>query len=1043
MTDPYVELHCHSCFSFREGASTPLELVLRARELGYPALALTDHDRLAGVMEFAQAAEAWGVRPLFGAEVTLEGGAHLTVLAETPRGYANLSRLLTLSHLGGGRDHPALDPARLETHREGLIVLTGCRQGVVSQLITAGDTGGASAALDRLVAIFGREQVWVELQNNLVYGDERRIESLAALARRFGLGCVATNDVHYHVRERHRLQDVLVAIRHRTTLDGSQRQRRPNSEFHLKAPREVRRLFDGLEDAVDNTFVLAGRCQVRLPRDLSYRFPDYRPADGRTAEAFLADLCRRQLWERYGFAAPRYEARLNEELRLIIDHGQAGLFLCHWDLVREAHARDYPVRGRGSSVGSLVCYLLGLSGIDPLKYDLFSGRFLNEAREREDPPDIDLDFARDARDAMFRLIFERYGPERAALVANHITYRYPQAVRDVGKALGFPAADIDRLAKRLRGRFAEGLDEEMRKQPDLAARMDAPVWRRFADLVEELRGMPRHLSQHSGGVVLTSEGTPLAEQAPVERSAMDGRYIIEWDKDSCADAGLIKMDLLGYPSLSQLRRAVRAVEERRGVRIAEADIPLDDPSTYELIRQGDTLGIVQIQSRAQIQTIKRLAGNVRSIHDLVVLVALIRPGPIQGGAVHPYIRRATGQEPVTYDHPWLEPVLSETLGVIVFQEQVLQVAMAIAGFTAGQAESLRRAMSRKRSRDAMEALRDAFLAGARERGVGVEVARRVFEKIVAFAAFGFPKAHAAAMAETACKLAWVKRHYPEEFYCALLNEQPMGFYSTDVIANDARRHGVEIRGVDANRSRAECHVEEDGAVRLGFNYLKGLGEAYRDRLGSERAHGPYRSLWDFWRRTRLPREPVERLIQVGGFAWTGLHERELLWQLGLFYQPLGEQLPLALSFDADLAVLPEPSLEERVLADLAWSGIAVRGRAMDLVRGGLHEGVTSSRRLEAVEAGAAVTVAGVVAARQAPATAKGFVFHTLEDDFGLINIITRPALVRRYPSLIQYAPALVVHGRVEREGDAVNVIAERFEALAPGAAVPERAHSFR
>ncbi len=1042
MHEGYVELHCHSCFSFREGASTPLELVLRARELGYPALALTDHDRLAGVMEFAHAAEAWGVRPIYGAEITLRNGAHLTLLAETPRGYANLSRLLTLSHLESEREHPALDPAHLEARREGLLVLTGCREGLVSRLVAAGHEREAAEALDWLISVFGRDRVWVELQDNLVYGDERRIEGLTALARRFGVRCVATNNAHYHVRERHRLQDVLVAVRHRTTLDGSQRKRRPNSEFYLKPPEEMRRLFSGLEEAVTNTLVIADRCRVRLPDDLTYRFPGYTPSDGRTADAFLADLCHRRLRELYGAAAARYEQRLNEELRLITDHGQAGLFLSHWDLIREAHERDFPVRGRGSSVGSLVCYLLGLSGIDPLKYDLFAGRFLNEAREREDPPDIDLDFARDAREEMFRLIFERYGPERAALVANQITYRYPQAVRDVGKALGLPAADIDRLAKRLRGRFAEGLEAEMRKLPDLAARMSAPPWQQFVALVEELRGMPRHLGQHSGGVVITSTDAPLAEQAPVERSAIPGRYIIEWDKDSCGDAGLIKMDLLGYPSLSQLRRAVRLIEERRGVRVTEADIPLDDPAVYEMIQQGDTIGIVQIQSRAQIQTIKRLTQHTRSIHDLVILVALIRPGPIQGGAVNPYIERTIGKQPVTYDHPCLEPVLAETKGVIVFQEQVLQVAMAIAGFTAGQAESLRRAMSRKRSREAMEALREAFLSGAHERGIDAATAQRVFEKIVAFAEYGFPKAHAAAMAETACKLAWVKRHYPEEFYCALLNEQPMGFYSPEVIVNDARRHGVEFRGVDVNESRAECYIDDTGTICLGFNYVKGLGEAYRERLEVERANGPYRSLWEFWRRTRLPREPIERLIEVGAFAWTGLHERELLWQLGLFYEPIGDQLPLPLSFEADIVSPPEMTHEERVAADLEWSGIAIRGRMMDLVRPYLHEGITSSRRLEQLESGTPVTVAGIVAVRQAPGTAKGFVFHTLEDDFGMINIITRPSLIPRYPYLIQFAPALIVHGRVEREQAAVNVIAERFEPLAPGSALPDHAHSF-
>jgi len=1054
----YVELHCHSAFSFREGASTPLELVLAARELGYDALALTDHDALAGAMEFAQAAREWGVRPIIGAEVTLRqaqgrllrpgsgqalrGDAHLTLLAEKPRGYSNISRLISHAHLNSPRNEPRLDPAELPRCAEGVIALSGCRHGEVARLAADGDVEAACEAAARLADVFGRESFFIELQDNFVRGDRARNRTLVEVARRLGLRVVATNNVHAHAQARHRLQDVLVAIRHRSTLDATEHVRRPNAESYLKPPHEMARLFAELPEAVASTRLIAERCVFDLTRDLTYRFPDYESGDGRTADELLEDVCFASARDAYGRITPDLERRIRGELAIIRNAEQAGFFLRNWQIMRYAREHDLPSRGRGSSVGSLVCYLLGLSGIDPIKYDLFSGRFLNEARRKTDVPDIDIDFAREAREAMFQHVFETYGPERAALVANVIEYRYPMAIRDVGKALGLPEATIDRLAKRMHGRFAGTLAEEMRAMPELQGCAGSPIWRQFAELVEELRRKPRHLGQHAGGVVISS--TPIVEQVPVQPSAMAGRYICQWDKDSVADAGFIKMDFLGYPSLGHLYRSLALIEALRGVRIDPARIPLDDPGVYAMVQRGDILGIVQIQSRAQLQAILRL--KIASIQDLVVQVALIRPGPIQGGAVNPYIARCQGREPVTYDHPCLEPILGETKGVIIFQEQCLEVAMAIAGFTAGQAESLRRAMSRKRSREEMERLRAAFMEGARQRGlVDDRTATVIFEKIVAFAAFGFPKSHAAAMAETAAKLAWVKRYYPVEFYCSWLNEWPFGFYSPGVIANEACRNGIEILGVDTDRSRGLCTVE-GGAVRLGYNYVRGIGEATLRRLDEEAQRGPYVSLWDFWRRTRLEREPIERLIRLGAFAWTGLHERELLWQLGLFYRPLAAQLPLALPITGELAALPEMTGAERLADDLAFAegAITVRGHIMDLAADALHEGITPSFMLERLEDGAPVTVAGFVAVRQAPGTAKGFVFHTLEDRFGLINVITKPQLVARYARVIEHASAIVVRGRIEREERTINVMTEHMEPLplvAPGGHRLARARS--
>jgi error-prone DNA polymerase len=1040
----YCELHLHSCFSFHEGASTPLELVLRAKKLGYTALALTDHDNLAGAMEFARTAKAWGVQPITGAEVTLTTGHHLVLLAESQRGYGNLSRLLTRANLENPRGRPRVDPAWLPEHAAGLIALSGCRKGEVPSLVEAGDLAGAAAAADRLRSIFGRDGFFLELQDNLSFPDEPRIRALVELAGRLGIPYVVTNNVHYHVRERHRLHDVLIAVRERATLEEVRPLLRPNSEFYLKPPPAMERLFADLPLAVRNTEAIANRCRFDLTQDLTYRFPDYQAPDGRNADEFLAEVCLRRARQLYkGPLLAEVEAKVRKELAIIRAGKRAGFFLRMWELMQTAHEKGLPARGRGSSVGSLVCYLLGLSGIDPVRYNLFAGRFLNEARLKEDVPDIDIDFGRDARDTMFRTIFEKYTTAHAAQVCNFIQYRYASAVRDVGKALGLPPGDIDKAAKRMRSRFSGSLAQELAAMPEFASRLESPIWRDFFRLVEELRGLPRHLSQHSGGVIIST--TRIDEQVPVERPAMEGRYICQWDKDSVADAGMIKLDLLAYPTLDQLYRGLRYVKERHGRVIdpaTESDhgIPLDDPAVYEMIQAGDSIGIVQIQSRAQIQVLLRI--KVQTIHDLVIQVALIRPGPIQGGAVNPYIARSLGQEPVTYDHPALEEVLGETKGVFIFQEQVIQAAMAIAGFTPGQAEMLRRAMSRKRSREAMEELRAAFLEGARSKGVEPQVAERVYEKILAFAEFGFPKSHAAAMAETAYKVAWLKRYYPAEFYCALLNEQPMGFYSEEVICNDARRHGIEIRGVDVNHSRVECTIEETGAVRLGYRCVKGIGEAAWARLDEEAANGPYSSLWDFWRRTHLSREAIENLIRIGAFAFTGLHERELIWQLGTFYRPLGERQPLQMAFPAEVIPLREMTAKERTIADLLITGIAVRGHSMDLVAEYLNEGIAPSHMVAGMADGTPVTVAGLVAVRQAPETAKGFVFHTLEDYFGHVNVITKPDLVPKYRSLIEGAPALIVHGRIERQERAVNVIAERFEAIPVPSAATRRVHSF-
>src|SRR5438093_3643608 len=863
----YAELHAHSNFSFLEGASHVDELVLRALELGYETLALTDHDGLHGAMEFAQCARAWGLRPITGAEIMLVRskkpgvrskedsaaldwqGHHLTLLCETPRGYANLCRLLTHAHLDHERGKPYVQPDVLARHTEGLIALSGCRRGEVSSLIAEGRPREAAAAARRYAEWFGPENFFIELQNNLVYRDVWRNRMLAELAEHLKLGVVATGNVHYHTRERHRLQDALVAIKNRTTLDASHQLRRENSEYYLKPPAEMAELFDHPQ-AIANTQRIAERCRFDLTDDLEYRFPDTPVPEGETAESYLRAVCRQEAARRYPRFTPQIEERLEQELRLVEKHGLSGFFLIHREILQLAHAvaeevrgrpsHGPPGRGRGSSVGSVICYLIGLSHIDPIANNLFLGRFLNE--EMASVPDIDLDFPRDIREKLILRTYEHFGHDNVGLVATFPTYRIRSAIREVGKALGLPPAELDRLAKVSEGGSAKDLRTEMGRLEHYRERLNAPLWRHLADLAEQIAGFPRHISQHVGGMVISSR--PLIELVPLEQSAMEGRVLMQWDKDSVDDARMIKIDFLALGMLSAVDETLELIEEHRGKRVDLSRIDFKDNRVYDSICEADTMGVFQIESRAQMQTLPRV--QPRTLEDLTVQVAIIRPGPIVGGSVNPYINRRMKREPITFDHPSLEPVLAETLGVILYQEQVLQVAMALAGFSAGQAERLRRAMSRKRSHQAIGKLKEAVISGALGQGVSKAVADRVFQKIAGFAEFGFPKAHAAAFGLLAYQTAWLRTYYPAESLCALFNAQPMGFYAPHVLVNDGKRHGVQVLPPDINISGANCTVEEMGnrkgemsiggtlgspaevvagaaslAVRIGLRYIRG------------------------------------------------------------------------------------------------------------------------------------------------------------------------------------------------------------------------------
>ncbi len=944
-TPPYVELHSHSAYSFLDGVSLPQELAHTAAEKGHVGLALTDHNSLSGSMELAQAATEAGVRAIHGAEIDLSDGRHLTLLVRDARGWRNLCRIVTHAHAhtrenpGRERGEPSVEMQTVLDHAEGLVCLTGCAAHGVH------DEPTARALLDA----FGPEGLRVELQRPYARHDRSRNRKLDALARRLGVKCVATGDVHAHTRSRAELQDAFVALRHRTTLDASEPLRRGNHTHVMSTPQAMEGRFADHPHAVHETVSLAERLTFDLTKDLGYRYPG---AEDGSAPRRLSELCWARIEDRYSKDAlcgcvgadglplggraralrAEAQARLEEELRVIDALGLAGFFLLHHDMLElarevatEVRGRDTasallaPGRGRGSSVSSIVCYLTGLSHIDPIAGKLQLGRFLHE--DLRGLPDIDLDFPRDIRAELIPRVHERYGRDHAALVAAFPTFRARGAIRELGKALGLPPGEVERVA-----RMADNHRGEVER--DIPAR--SPRWRWLARLVEEAYGLPRHLSQHSGGMVVSTR--PLIDCCPVAPSAMEGRQMVQWDKDSCADAGFLKIDLLGLGMLSAVERCVEEIARTRGERIDLSRIPLNESSTFKAIRAADTVGVFQIESRAQMQSLRRTLPQ--DLDDLTVQVAIVRPGPIQGGAINPYIERRARLrgDPnyvIPYEHPALEPVLESTLGTIIFQDQVMQVAEAFAGFSAGEADGLRRAMSRKRSEEAMQRHRTRFVEGAMcHSRADPQTAECVWEMVAGFAGFGFPKAHAAAFGLLAYQSTWLRVHYGPEFLCALLNEQPMGFYAPDSLVHEAQRRGIPVLGLDVNASVVECAVEaisaqadRDGSartgagclpaaglgVRLGLGYIKGaVADEVRELVAERERGGPFRDLGDLAARTATHRATLEQLAWVGACDSLGGSRREALWQLGIASS--GEQVDEAVQLALPIELPDTPRL---------------------------------------------------------------------------------------------------------------------------------------
>jgi len=1068
----YAELHAHSSFSFLDGASSPEELVEEAVRLGLGALALTDHDGMYGVVRFAEAASAAGLPAVFGAELGLDavvptrragkatgarsgmpdpGGRHLLVLARGPAGYASLCRVLSTAHLrGGAKGRPVYDMDELaEAARGDWLILTGCRKGSVRAALEAGPPGvfaldPARRALAELVERFGRDHVAVELGYARDPLADERYSALAQLGEEAGLVAVATTGAHYHHPHRRRLAMLTAAVRARRSLDELDGWLPAWADAGLRSGSEMLDRFRRHPGAVDT----AGRIGAGLAFDLSLIAPALPPFDippGFTGEIeYLRHLACEGALRRYGPRGPDTEpayTQLEHELRVIDELGFAGYFLIVWEIGRFCREHGILSQGRGSAANSVVCHALGVSAADPIRYGLLFERFLSP--ERDGPPDIDVDIESDRREEVIQHVYTTYGRHHAAQVANVVTYRPKSAVRDVARALGYSPGQQDAWSRQVERHYWTKDADAAEGVPPAGTDHELPEL--VAQLAAQLQDTPRHLGIHSGGMVICDR--PIIEVCPVEWARMPGRTVLQWDKDSCAGAGLVKFDLLGLGMLSALRYSFELIQAWHGVPLGLYDIPADDPLVYDMMCQGDTIGVFQIESRAQQSTLPRL--KPRNFRDLSIEIALIRPGPIQGDSVHPYLRRRDGLEEVSYPHPDMEPFLEKTLGIPLFQEQLMQLAVTVAGFTPGEADQLRRAMGSKRSTAQMQALRQRLFDGMATRGVTGAAAQDIYDKIAGFAAFGFPESHALSFAYLALASSWLKLHYPAAFLAGLLNAQPMGFYSPQDLVHDARRHGITVHSPDINSSHARASLETctdstytgpgpaQPAVRLGLAAVRSISTDTATRIQADRhAGGPYISPADLAARVGMSSEQLEALATVGAFSALGTSRRQALWAAGAAAATRPGHLPVPIDLRAP--VLPDMTGPEQLIADLWGTGITeiyptalIRDR-LDALR------ITPAARLRQVPDRTRVTVGGIVTHRQRPGSAHGTTFISLADETGLINVIISPVIWQRHARIARGSGGLIIHGALERGHGAINIIAEHIDRLPLNVHTPSR-----
>jgi error-prone DNA polymerase len=1028
----YIELHARSAFSFLRGASLPEHLAEAAAKQGLAAMAVCDRNGVYGAPRFYTAANEQGLRAIVGSELTLEDGSVLPVLVVNRAGYRNLCRMITRAQLRAAKGESRILWQELEEFHEGLIALTGDQEGPLHDPVFRRDRRAAEEKLHRLVTAFGTGHVYVELQRHREPGQERITNGLVELAQAQGLPMVATNGVLHAGPEGRQTLDVFTCIRHHTQLDAAGLLLAVNGQRQVKSPSQMEALFADLPEAITNTERLAERLEFTLD-DLGYEFPHFPVPSGETMDSQLRKLTYFGAQQRYGAITAPIRQQLEKELALIGKLGFPGYFLIVWDVCNFAREEGILVQGRGSAANSAVCYALGITAVDPVGGKLLFERFLSEGRK--DWPDIDLDLpSGDRREKVIQEVFKRYGKHGAAMTANVITYRGRSAMREIGKALNFS----EDILKRFSDLFASGDFAHTIELEDQVVRAGIPRshprFRPLIDLYRQIYGLPRHLGQHSGGMVLC-QGR-LDDIVPLENASMPGRVVVQWDKDDCGDLGIVKVDFLGLGMMAVLQDAVELTHQREhGVDLAH--IPKDDAATFELMQKADTVGTFQIESRAQMATLPRM--KPKCFYDVAIEVAIIRPGPIVGQLVHPYLARRNGEEAITYIHPDLEPVLERTLGVPLFQEQMLRISMIMADFDGGEAEELRRAISFHRSQERMQKVVVKLRENMTKKRVAPEVQEKIVNSLSSFALYGFPESHAISFALLAYASCWLKVHRAPEFYCALLNNQPMGFYSPATLLKDGKRRGVKFRPVCVARSEVLCRIEDDGSIRLGLNFVQGLHRDRAEELVRQRTLSPFTSLGDLLRRVPLNKAERRVLAKIGALNALSDHRRAALWDVESRFDE-SDLFSSEGVLNREAPLLPMDGLE-RLQADYDGTRVTTGPHPMTFVRSHLAH-VTRASDLAQGKHGQRVSIAGVVICRQRPGTAKGHVFISLEDETGIANAIVRSELFEKLRLTITHEPLLEIHGQLQQLEGVVSVLARDVRALHAPATIEGQSYDF-
>jgi error-prone DNA polymerase len=1009
----YAELHCLSNFSFLEAASHPDELVARAAEQGYAALAITDANTLAGVVRANTATKDHPLKLIVGSEIRPTDAAPVVLWAKDRTGYANLCRLITTGRRRAPKGECQLsieDIAQNHTHLVAGVVPTPHAERL------------KLADCHRYREIFG-ESAYLLAELHQGPHDDYRVDWLNVLSRESTLPLVAANNVLFHTRERKPLHDVVTAIRHRRTVHEAAEFLEPNGARYLRPLKDIERFLANIPGAIDRTLEIADQCTFRLD-ELRYEYPEELAPAGMTPLQYLTQLTWQGAKERYPAGLPdKVRGLIEHELKLIEELHYEPYFLTVWDLVRFARSRNILCQGRGSAANSVVCFCLGVTSVDPERINVLFERFVS--RERDEAPDIDVDFEHERREEVLQYLYEKYGRDRTGITAVTTTYRPRSAIRDVGKAIGFSLDLVDRLAKNA-DHYSRSNDYEQRCK-EAGLDITSRIGRQFLWLVREILGFPRHLSQHTGGMVITRG--PLHELVPIENAAMEGRTVVQWNKDDLDDLGILKVDCLSLGMLTAIRKCFELVEKTTGRKLTLATIPEGDPNVYDMICEADTIGVFQIESRAQMSMLPRL--KPRCYYDLVIEVAIVRPGPIQGNMVHPYLRRRNGQEEESYPNEAIENVLKKTLGVPLFQEQCMQLAVVAAGFTPGEADQLRRAMGAWRRPGIIDQFRTRLLDGMAKHGLTGEFAERVFEQIRGFGEYGFPESHAASFALLVYVSAWLKHYYPAAFCASLINSQPMGFYAPSQLVKDSQNHGVEVHPADVNASDWDCTLN-DGQLLLGMRSIIGLPESAARAVVDARTESLFTSVEDLAARANLTPSVVECLANANALASIAMPRRNALWE-ALAVKPKSKQRTL---FDDEVidespAVLPVMSQQDEVYADYKATGLSLRSHPMAFQRERLTPlGIVQTAILAELPNESRVRVAGIVILRQRPATAKGITFVTIEDETGTANLVVHPGTWERFREITRHSQAWIVHGRLERKDNVVHVVVRRLEDMA-------------